>query len=217
MNATFKKKENQLKHQSPNPFSSTMDSMETQLLYACVDGNYDLVTNILSRDIELIHCCSPTKVSCLHYACNNRDAVMVKLLLEAGANVNAADWAGLTPLHYLVSQRFTFHYPKLFNIDKLKHIMDILFEAGAEIDAMSPLHGTPLTMAFVGQSVEAVRDLLNIGADMYLAMHFKHADKIIERIISKNNKLRLLVDEFANAGWSIKSIDDDKTTSYHFE
>lgn len=38
----------------------------------------------------------------LHLACLTSDAVMVELLIQCGADVNAIDSRGCTPLHYCI-------------------------------------------------------------------------------------------------------------------
>ncbi len=43
----------------------------------------------------------PTGFTMLHLATKSRNIIVVKMLLEAGANINSRSAAGLTPLHYL--------------------------------------------------------------------------------------------------------------------
>ena len=78
------------------------------------------------------------------------DAKMVALLLKAGADVNAANDDGATPLH-----RAAGDYQKV----------RVLLEAGAKLDAQTALGRTPLLMAasFPG-NVETVKLLLSRGA-----------------------------------------------------
>jgi len=74
---------------------------------------------------------------------------IVRLLVEKGAEVNRPGW---TPLHYAAVSG---------NVDLLRYLLD----RNAYIDAQSPNRTTPLMMAARHDHVDAVRLLVEAGAD----------------------------------------------------
>jgi hypothetical protein len=91
----------------------------------------------------------------LHNACQFKaNALLVKLLLEHGADVNKANVGGVTPLHIA-----TYH-------NALPTVIELLLEDGANPNARDVNCGTPLHDAsYQGSSVELVKLLLEFGAD----------------------------------------------------
>ena len=77
---------------------------------------------------------------------------LVKKLIERGADVNKPGW---TPLHYAATNAHL-------------EIMDLLLENHAYIDAESPNKTTPLMMAAQYGNADAVKLLLEAGADATL-------------------------------------------------
>lgn len=74
---------------------------------------------------------------------------IVRLLVEKGAEVNRPGW---TPLHYAAVSG---------NVDLLRYLID----QSAYIDAQSPNRTTPLMMAARQDRIDAVRLLVEAGAD----------------------------------------------------
>src|SRR5215469_10971108 len=54
---------------------------------------------MFDRAASRSECAGPDGLTALHFAAQADDAAMLRLLLEAGANPNAADRYGTTPLH----------------------------------------------------------------------------------------------------------------------
>jgi ankyrin repeat protein len=82
-------------------------------------------------------------------AANANDLVSANLLIDAGASVNRPNW---TPLHYAASKGHT-------------AMMRLLIENDAYIDAESPNGTTPLMMAAYYATPNAVKLMLEEGAD----------------------------------------------------
>lgn len=82
----------------------------------------------------------------------------IRLLIAAGANVNARDNNGNTPLHE-ASQSFRGH-------TDLPEIIRILIAAGAKVDARNNDGVTPLMWAAEGNAVENAEALIAAGADV---------------------------------------------------
>jgi len=72
----------------------------------CADDSFNMVSsnnlNIASQsEIQPIEAIQDGS-SVLHLACLTSDIGMVELLLQHGANINACDSRGQTPLHYCI-------------------------------------------------------------------------------------------------------------------
>ena len=95
-------------------------------------------------------------LTALHYAVRGGKLPLIKLLLERGAQVNALDENGLTPLLHLSKTRS--------KADPIP-AMELLAASGANIDARDETEGT-LLMYFARQGkAEPVQWLLAHGAD----------------------------------------------------
>ncbi len=95
-------------------------------------------------------------LTALHYAVRGAKLPLIKLLLERGADANALDLDGLTPLLHLARTRST--------ADPIP-VMEVLAASGASLDARDETGGT-LLMHFARRgNMEAVRWLLAHGAD----------------------------------------------------
>jgi len=85
----------------------------------------------------------------LHDAAFEGDADTVRMLIEAGADVNAKDAHGATPLHLAVA-----------------NTARVLIEAGADVNAEDPYGQTPLHGAAFEGDADTAQVLIEAGADV---------------------------------------------------
>ena len=121
-------------------------------LYSAAEiGDDELVKTILEAQPELISEKDKYEFSILHGAVMSESEELIKFLIKNGADVNAKNDEGITPLHIVL-------YPE---------IAQILIAHGAVINAVSKNGDTPLhVMAAEGdQTLDVVELLLENGAD----------------------------------------------------
>ncbi len=95
----------------------------------------------------------------LHQAAWNKSDEVVKFLLEKGAKIDIKDKTrGLTPLQY------TLDYPNTYYAEKIQ----LLVEAGANIDVQNSRENTPLHIAFLFGSEKLATFLIGKCANPYI-------------------------------------------------
>ena len=87
-------------------------------------------------------------------AAENGYAVVCQRLIQAGANVNATNWFGWTPLH-------------LAALNGYVEVCRLFIERGANVHATSSIDWTPLHWAALNGRVEVCRLLIDRGADVH--------------------------------------------------
>ena len=125
---------------------------EPALVFAVRSGAPKTVAYLLKQPGIQIDATNMADETALMLAANANDLASANLLIEAGASVNRPKW---TPLHYAASKGYT-------------GMMRLLIENDAYIDAESPNGTTPLMMAAYYASPNAVKLMLEEGADPLL-------------------------------------------------
>jgi ankyrin repeat protein len=98
----------------------------------------------------------------LHLAAAALRSLVVRALIEAGADANAANRRGATALHYACDPR-----PKAgkrWNPSKQRSVIELLLDGGSNIEHKDKSGAAPLHRAVRARSPEAVRCLLERGA-----------------------------------------------------
>ena len=125
---------------------------EPALVFAVRSGAPKTVAFLLKQPGIQIDATNMADETALMLAANANDLASANLLIEAGASVNRPNW---TPLHYASSKGHT-------------DMMRLLIENDAYVDAESPNGTTPLMMAAYYASPNAVKLMLEEGADPLL-------------------------------------------------
>ena len=125
---------------------------EPALVFAVRSGAPKTVAYLLKQPGIQIDATNMADETALMLAANANDLASANLLIEAGASVNRPNW---TPLHYAASKGHS-------------AMMRLLIENDAYVDAESPNGTTPLMMAAYYASPNAVKLMLEEGADPLL-------------------------------------------------
>jgi len=126
---------------------------DTRLADAAMRGDREAVRSLLARHVD-VNGAQGDGSTALHWAAHEGDVEMAKMLLKAGANVNAATSVGaITPL-YLASK------------DGNAPIIEALLNAGASANETNANGTTVLMMAAASGDPAAVKALLDHGASV---------------------------------------------------
>jgi ankyrin repeat protein len=121
----------------------------------------------------------------LHKAAEKGDIQEIKEVLSKGANVNALDGSGLTPLMYASYRGF-------------KDAAELLIQSGADVNFKNRQGETALTKACGNNRLEMVRLLLAHGADVNAKARNGYTPLIIAAARSGPEVVLLLLDRGAN-------------------
>lgn len=148
-----------------------------ELLLAAMDNRYDdpVILDKILKKYGAAEIRNEDGYSPIHIAVRRRSGAMARKLLEAGANPDARDEAGLTPIHHLF-QRATddarllgsgpFQPMSVKGDSTGMELLKLLVRSGADVNALIPGDGlTVLHIAALTQSPESTALLLCLGAD----------------------------------------------------
>lgn len=140
------------------------------LHYPIMDGYHDIVEFLISRDAN-VNAPYYQGWRLLHLACSQGGPKITQLLLENGAEPNFQDDKGNSALHtavYRGGQTATdVSDDDLENIG-IQHYLDnikLFIKYNANINIQNNAGATPLFEAVAGNNLNAVRVLLDLGAD----------------------------------------------------
>ena len=114
-------------------------------------------------------------------------SVIAKILLIAGADVNARDPLGLTPLLVTCGN----------NTAGYKEIAELLIKKGAFINIRDKLGNTPLLLALSGGSTEIARLLIERGSDVFSRTRKGETPLSLAKKAQANDIVELLADKGA--------------------
>ncbi|KAG9391473.1 Ankyrin repeats (3 copies) [Carpediemonas membranifera] len=126
----------------------------TALLLTCRGGHVESAQELLNAGANAAYHCSFG--TCLTIATYNGLDDIIMLLLQSGADVNAAELGGLTPLHWAAKRnRVT--------------CARLLLQAGCDVDARGPLSRTAVFIAAREGYTDVVKLLVAAGADLAIS------------------------------------------------
>jgi len=126
---------------------------DTRIADAAMQGDKDAVRTLLKQKID-VNAAHGDGATALHWAAYNDDLEMVRMLLSAGASINATTREGaITPLFMACT-----------NGDA--SMIEALLKAGADAKSVKANGTTALMMAAASGSADAVKVLLDHGAEI---------------------------------------------------
>jgi hypothetical protein len=142
----------------------------------------------------------------LHAAAREGNIEAARLLITQGAEVNAQDDKGFTPLHVAVRE----DREPVLKVGQ-KSIVQLLLAAGADVDARDKKGATPLHHAALLRRMRAAKQLLVGGANVNVA------DMRGETALHKavKSECRELVERLIAGGADVNAADKDGWTPLH--
>ena len=154
---------------------------------AAANGDLDRINAIVKQDASMLKLADDSGDQPLHHAAEARKVAALELLIQLGAEVNAANRSGLTPLHLASKNGPT-------------DAVEALIKAGAKADAKDAVGRTPLDMAahaLIHQRIKAsVNDVP--GAAEFLKAVEGGQIATLEALLAKNPELTKAVDASGN-------------------
>jgi ankyrin repeat protein len=105
-------------------------------------------------------------------AASNENPEVLTLLLDAGADVNARDFDGVTPLHMAAS-------------NENPEVLTLLLDAGADVNARDEHSAAPILWAAKNPNLEVLKVLIDAGADVN-AINRDGVTPVLGSIIEEN-------------------------------
>lgn len=161
------------------------ENIASSLEQATLEGNIPRLKELLLSGVSVSTPISSREFTALHLAVSSGNEAMVKTLIDAGANVSAQTYDGVTPLHNAAADNSVelaklllgagadakscnsdnetpLHVAALFGG---KRLASLLIDAGCDISAKDCYGNTALHIAAAHESLELVQFLLSSGAD----------------------------------------------------
>ena len=135
---------------------------QTSLYLAIRNDDSDIMNILIANDadVDIKHTRRGMEETALHYAAITGKTEAVKLLLEAGANINAKNDRGQTALHVALDIR-DYGYRK-YGLSK--DTIELLLARGTDVNLKDKAGRTPLHLAVESAGADIVKLLLDKGA-----------------------------------------------------
>ena len=154
---------------------------------AAANGDQDRITTIVKQDASMLKLPDDAGDQPLHHAAQARKVAALELLIQLGADVNAANHTGLTPLHLASKNGPT-------------DAVETLLKAGAKADTKDAVGRTPLDVAahdLIRQRIKA--SVNNVpGTEEFLKAAEGGEIASMEALLAKNPGLTKAADASGN-------------------
>ena len=171
---------------------------ETPLDSAAFNGTPEVVAALLAGGADVNGQAEGTHYTALHFASKNNGLTVVKLLLRAGAVVDARDINDRTPLHYAAQREQNQVY---FQEDPA--VITALLAAGGDPHTLDVVGDTPLQLA--GERSDSAAFVAAFSAEAIAALREKeHQDEAAARRHEVEQQLREA--RVACAKWSTRAF-----------
>lgn len=150
-------------------FSPTRPPYDHPLHTALRNGDVVEATRLIENGLAKVNERGRTGRTPLHYAATGGHKDVAALLIEKGAEINARDTWGLTPLDsacFPGEVVANLGIKKGANVHGSRDVAELLIENGADVNAKNNCLETPLHQAAHWGQIELVRLLLSKGADL---------------------------------------------------
>lgn len=137
---------------------SNNSEKEVELTMACRKGDIDKIIAVLKENVDVNAGSVQNEYlfSPLHYAAEQGNPEIARLLIENSADVNISKKNKSTPLHWVSGYR---------NGNYLE-VAKLLIEKGTDINGKSEHNWTPLHCSVFGDYIETTKLLLGKGSDI---------------------------------------------------
>lgn len=156
---------------NPSTQQPLQENAEQQFRRDVADGNIDKVSATLCEGNIDLSSCGPSGNTALHYACERNNGPMIKVLIDAGADIEVMNAKRRRPYEMRALDN---HYRQLLketqfrrdvangNIDK---VLATLCEGNIDLSSCGPSGDTALHFACLKNDTEMIMVLINAGAD----------------------------------------------------
>lgn len=168
----------------PNRWQSAAEWL-AELDPAAQEKKHHALQELAKRGITAIQEKDSSGSTPLHWACGSNDPTTVKLLLEAGADMEAKDNDGESPLHWACRA-------------DCPETAIILLEAGADINAKNNDGYTPLHKASFTNKTAITKMLLEAGADIEATDNKGYAPLLSACLFRRTKIIKMLLEAGAD-------------------
>ncbi|KAI9642854.1 hypothetical protein NHQ30_008588 [Ciborinia camelliae] len=177
---------------------------ETSLHKASRGGYTEIVKQLISVQPDLIEVPlgQQFQKTALHVAIDRHHEEVIRVLVEAGANINVSDELKLTPLMKAV-------------VEKLPNIMDLFLQKGADIEAQGFRGNTAISVAATSGNFEAVEKLLKAGAEVDVGKDIYSGTALVRAATSGHRNDVYIVEELIRFGADVNVVCNGETVLMH--
>ncbi|CAH1381376.1 unnamed protein product, partial [Tenebrio molitor] len=167
-----------------------------------VEENIKVITTLIECGLDVDGQCD-CKRTALHWASELDDDVIVKVLLDLGANINLTDHVGRNALHFALE-----------NSKVNMRIVKLLLDEGIDAEAKDDNGKTPLHLCCIQGHYDALVMLLDHGLDVKVATEEKI--NLLHTIFRQHKPNKEMMSLLISKGADVNGKDHDGRTALHY-